>query len=639
MLLDTVVDIPKCQGHIVFQKKFLSTYVLFTVSRKYNSKTKKSAPKRVTIGKVCPDNPSKMIPNERFAEFFPDIDLNLNQTNLESNNKADSTPAACANDILPQSSSPSAQPSASELLSAPKRADSISIGPYSVIQSISNDDGLMDCLVSTLGEAKAKLTMDIASYLVITEGNQAQHYPAYAWDHALFTPDMRIYSDSTISRHLRKISHTDIMAFFKAWNEGRARDKKVNISYDSTNKNCQAGDLDFAEFGHAKVDIGTRIINSAIGYDTDNQVPLFYEAYPGSIPDVSQLSFAIKITNDLGYNFIRFILDRGFFSKENIKQMDDNGFDFVLMVKGYKSIVAPMIKSKLGTFEKMLSNRIYGDLFGITIQSEFCGRQRYFHIYHSLSSCGYDAQSLLDNIDSMESALTKLVGHKFTPNKGYEQFFNFNISKTKGDLLSFSRNEQAIEERLNLCGYFSIVTSEEMSAQEAHTLYKSRDGSEKLFCFEKTFLGGNSYRIHSNAALQGKMFIEFIALILRSRIYTLLKQELVRYGKSCKHLNVPAAIRELDKIRITLSPNGKYRLMYSLTKAQKQILASFGISIDSLIQVAKEASNILSGLPVYNEEEPDALEMQLEEECRCDDEVVFSSVTEDIHDDWVNSIE
>ena len=414
-------------------------------------------------------------------------------------------------------------------------------------------------------------------------------------EHILFTKNMRIYSDSTLSRHLRIFTQGTISTFFNAWNEGIAKDKKVNISYDSTNKNIQAGDLEFAEFGHAKTDKGTKIINTAIAYDPENKLPLFYEAYPGSIPDVSQLTFAVDMASDLDYQNLRFIIDRGYFSIANIEYLDEKGYDFVLMVKGYKTLVAPMIQDKVGTFEKKIVNQISGDLFGITIQKEFCGKQRHFHIYHSLSTGGQTAQNFLDNIDAMERTLTKQINHKFAPTTEHSKFFNLNMSK--GDLISFSRNEQSIEEQLNLCGYFSIVTSEPMDARTAYKLYSNRDGSEKLFCFDKTFLGSNSYRIHSDAALRGKMFIEFIALILRSRMYSLLKDELLNQGKSCKYLNVPAAIRELEKIRISRAPNGSYRLLYGLTKAQKQILSVFGISVQELINSSINVSKTLASLP------------------------------------------
>ena len=75
-------------------------------------------------------------------------------------------------------------------------------------------------------------------------------------------------------------------------------------SYDSTNKNCQAGEIELAEFGHAKADIGSAIINYSVGYDLKNKEPLFYEAYSGSINDVSQLRAMLgRIT---GYGYVQY---------------------------------------------------------------------------------------------------------------------------------------------------------------------------------------------------------------------------------------------------------------------------------------------------------------------------------------------
>lgn len=40
------------------------------------------------------------------------------------------------------------------------------------------------------------------------------------------------------------------------WNSRRDQREKIYISYDSTNKNCQAGDLECVEIGHPKDDNG-----------------------------------------------------------------------------------------------------------------------------------------------------------------------------------------------------------------------------------------------------------------------------------------------------------------------------------------------------------------------------------------------
>ena len=101
------------------------------------------------------------------------------------------------------------------------------------------------------------------------------------------------------------------------------------------------------------------IFNCSVVYDVNNREPLLYEEYPGSITDVTQLQCMLQKMKSFGYEHAGFILDRGYFSKENIHYMDNNGYDFIMMVKGMKSTVSGFVKSVEGTFEKDYSNRIY----------------------------------------------------------------------------------------------------------------------------------------------------------------------------------------------------------------------------------------------------------------------------------------
>ena len=89
-----------------------------------------------------------------------------------------------------------------------------------------------------------------------------------------------------------------------------------------------------------------------------------------------------------------------------------------------------------------------------------------------------------------------------------------------------------IESELALCGYFVIVTTEKMTAKEAINTYKSRDTSQKLFRGDKSYPGNKSIRVHSDESADAKIFIEFIALITRSKIYTCLKDEANSLDKS-----------------------------------------------------------------------------------------------------------
>ena len=60
--------------------------------------------------------------------------------------------------------------------------------------------------------------------------------------------------------------------------------------------------------------------------------------------------------------------------------------------------------------------------------------------------------------------------------------------------------------------------------------------------------GNKSMRVYSDEALSSKVFIQFIVLILRSRIYIALKEKSEKILKKPNYLTVPVALKELEKI-------------------------------------------------------------------------------------------
>ena len=64
-------------------------------------------------------------------------------------------------------------------------------------------------------------------------------------------------------------------------------------------------------------------------------------SFTRAIPEVLWMYHSSKA---YGYKNAGFILDRGYFSRENIKYMDKCGYDFVIMVKGMKALVNDAVK-------------------------------------------------------------------------------------------------------------------------------------------------------------------------------------------------------------------------------------------------------------------------------------------------------
>ena len=271
-------------------------------------------------------------------------------------------------------------------------------------------------------------------------------------------------------------------------------------------------------------------------YDTYNKEPLFYEQYPGSIVDISQLQYMLKKAEGYGYKKVGFILERGYFGRENIRYMDECGYDFVIMVNGMSESVRRVILENKGEFESIRKYNIRKyKTFGKTIKKKIYisdEKERYFRIYYSDQKACSEHEQIEAKIDRMTKYLNGLKGEKATVGDGYKKYFKLEIYEDDGTFICARERTEVIQEEIDLCGYFVIVTSRQMTAEEALELYKSRDVSEKLFRGDKSYLGNRSLRVQSDEAANAKIFVEFVALIVRSKMYVMLKDEVKNLTKS-----------------------------------------------------------------------------------------------------------
>nr|WP_300848864.1 transposase [uncultured Acetatifactor sp.] len=561
MYLNYEVRIPDVPGKINQVKKGKAIYVRYVVGRTYHPEKKYNVPDQRIIGKRSENDPEKMVPNENYVKYFGGLE----------------------------------QP---EERSETCRSSCVRIGAFLVIRKILEDCRLPAVIEKYFGTRDGGLVADLVSYSIISENNAAQYYPAYAYNHPLFTEKMHIYSDTKVSDFLVSVTDDQRIGLVDEWNEARDHREKIYISYDSTNKNCQAGDIEFVEYGHPKDDKGLPVFNYSIAYDTANKEPLFYEQYPGSIVDISQLQFMLEKAKGYGYKKVGFILDRGYFGKENIQYMDQCGYDFVIMIKGMGAFVKGLILGKRGSFENIreYSIRKY-KVSGTTVKRSLYagdGKERYFHIYYSDQKASAEHEQIEAKIDRMAKYLDKVKGKKVTIGDGFKQYFYLETYEKDGTFLYAREKTDAVQQEINLCGYFVIITSKKMTAGEALELYKSRDASEKLFRGDKSYLGNKSLRVQSDEAAGAKILIEFIALIVRCRIYTLLKDEMDRLKKSPNYMTVPAAIRELEKIEMVRQTDGVYRMDHAVTATQKAILRAFDIDAEYVRREAGKLSKILA---------------------------------------------
>lgn len=526
-------------------------YVYQVVGKTYNKEKKYTVDQRTCIGKMIDDE--YMIPNEKFNDFYPELVVSE--------------------------------------IDAPMFSDTLKVGASIIIEKIMEDIQL-DVLIDSVFDEYSSIIKDIMTYMIIDETSTFQYYPDFMYNHPSY--EGKIRSDSFISKLLKEeIDETSIKAFLKAWNNINSNIEDVYVSYDSTNMNTSAVGVELAEYGHAKDDEEKPQINISYVIDQDNALPLLYEVYEGSIIDNSQCIYMVEKIKEYGYKNIGFIFDRGYFSKKNIDELREKGYEYILMVKSNTQSIQECIK-EVGISLKLM-NKYYlpeHGVYGTTIEKKLFESDKKavnIHLYYDNVRAENERNEWLNLLNKTEKELMKKVDEKIVKEKDLERFKKLFILKFDdyGYLKSYKRNEKKIQEYTDKLGYFSIVTSKEMEASEALRIYRDRDSIEKMFRSIKSSFGYDKFGVHTDSSIIAKTHLVFMASIIRSVMGQRLK-ELVKKDK--KHYTIPASIREVEKIEISKNTLGKYTRKYALTAKQKAIIKAFGLDekeLDKMIQNRK----------------------------------------------------
>ena len=524
-------------------------YVYATAEKRYDSNKQYNNNKRVCIGKMIDDD--YMMPNDRFSEFFPDVDID-------------------------------------EAAEEAAMSDTVKVGTTFLIDSLFKKTE-MNTLLENIFPDTAEYMQDLVTYNLITEDNVMQYYDSFTFEHRIVGD--KAISDTTIGRLLRETDSEGIQLFLRAWNQLNKNTEAVYISYDSTNINTAAEGIEMAEYGHAKEDRDIPIVNYSAAYDQERSIPLFYETYPGSIVDNTQCDIMVKKAKEYGYKNIGFILDRGYFSKKNIKHLTKQEYEFILMAKGNAKFVREAVEEvrlaiRLSVKYYIAEHGVYGKTVTRKLFNE--DKVRYFHIYYDDARAANEREVYLSRLKKTEEALERKVEKKLSRKedvRSYEKHYLLRFDDN-GYLQSYKRRDSVIQKELDNLGYFVLITSEKMNASEALSRYRDRDAIEKLFRTIKSLLGMDTLRVHGTEAMEGKCFLAFLAAIIWNEMHQSLKK-LKKEENDRKHYTVPAAMKEMEKIFITRDSKGNYRKKYALTARQKKILKAFGLeekNLDSYIR-------------------------------------------------------
>lgn len=452
-------------------------------------------------------------------------------------------------------------------------------GATYLLDSLSDGLGLTADLRSCFPDSYKKL-LSVAFYLILEDNNPLYRFEK--WNLTHWHPYGEDISSPRSSELFSSITDQQINKFFQL--QGRRRVEEEYWAYDSTSISSYSEALTQVQYGKNKDGDRLPQLNLLLVFGEKSGLPFYYRKLAGNIPDVKTVRHMLEDLDILGFGKTKFVMDRGFYSEQNINDLYREHIKFLVGAKLSLSYIKDNLDRVYDDIRMFMNFNEPSNTYGYTVTADWDYRQErpykgdvikekrriYIHYYYSIDR-GADEESAFDRrISGLYKELAsdrRVEGHE----KAYAEFFE--VKKTPKRGVQVTYKEAAIRGARRHLGYFALVTNEKMDAFTALHLYRMKDVVEKGFGNLKERLNMRRLLVSSERSLDGKIFAEFIALILISYL-----DHKMREAKLYEKYTLRQLLDKLDVIECFEDPGHTLRVGELLSKQQK-IYEALNVSI------------------------------------------------------------
>ncbi|OPY80524.1 MAG: Transposase DDE domain protein [Syntrophus sp. PtaU1.Bin005] len=322
-------------------------------------------------------------------------------------------------------------------------------------------------------------------------------------------------------------------------------------------------------------------INLALLFGQESRLPFYYRKLAGNIPDVKTLRKVLADMNTLGYEKINVVMDRGFFSAASINDLYRHHITFLIAAR----LSLKLVQTHLESVRDQMRNWTHYDqdyqlyAYSLPITWSYvqdrpyrgdtlnADRRMYLHLYYSPDRALEDEKAFNSRLANLQAELESDQRHP-DHEKQYAQYFEMKTTPVRG--MKIIAKEEAIAEAKRNYGYFALLSNEIKDPIEALSTYRNKDLVEKAFENLKERLNLRRLSVSSEQSLDGKLFVQFIALIFLSYISRKMQE-----NKLFKDYTLQEVLDELDRIECFEVPGKKLQLGET-TKHQMDLYAKLG---------------------------------------------------------------
>ncbi len=451
------------------------------------------------------------------------------------------------------------------------RVTSRVVGPSLVLDKLTDLLGLKQ-LVGKCFPDDSDLILSLVYYIVHKGGALSRAEP---WSSTCLHPFEKVVASQRVSELLGRLTEDARQQFLSLWLDQVQEDDW--LCYDTTSVSSYSRHNEYTHYGYNRDGDPMEQINLAMLFGQKKRLPAHYRRLPGNISDVATLKTTTKSLDYLGVTKMHFVLDRGFYSISNINEMFKRRHKFTIGLPAGRKWVETILDKHYENISSPKNYLVTGDceaLYAITELHKWGEEKRrcWVHIF-------YNAKRAASDFDAFTR---KLIGYRNElleekPVKEHEEFYRryLIVRRTPKRGLRVDFNEAEVQEyRKKYSGFFCILSNNIKNATDTLDVYRNKDVVENCFDDLKNHLDMKRLRVHNAKNMDGRLFLQFLALIYVSSIRIAIQKD-----EKLKYLTVREVMEEMETLVRVKYSNRYGQVFTETTPIQRRIMDVFDIKL------------------------------------------------------------
>jgi hypothetical protein len=411
----------------------------------------------------------------------------------------------------------------------------LDFGDTYFLEKFLEDTRFIPLIKSVFGE-DANTFLALLSYRLCHTGAMMYANNWYEGSYAKFQYSNAELKSQRISDFLKVIGEEALQRRFFHKYLSQFCNTKKGIIIDGTSLPNQIS-VPITDWGRSGEEIDEQI-RFLLVVDKETSLPVFFRTVPGNIVDVSTITNTVDELKRYGVKETSIYFDAGFFSEDNIKELYKNKLQFLTRLPAGRTLYKELINTEIKDLESIPNFVKYGKR-GLCIKQkeiDLFGKKGYAYIVLDPLRKGRELSRLIMERD----------GEGPTTDLEYDCL-------TRGIMI--------------------LVSSSKFPKEDVVPAYYTRQTAEMLFGFSKDDLGILPLRVHSELAISGFLFMQFLILIAFAQLK----------NKLDKEYTVEEVLLTLRNLKCKVYE--KEIVVSELTKQHKEICEKLGILVSKTLGI------------------------------------------------------